>query len=80
MAGCHATVFSPSPADKLRQQAQELEAKNVALESQVEELRAQLAIKSEAATKTQFVQGAAQKRNRGSSCAVGETCTFCERA
>lgn len=52
MAGCHATVFSPSPADKLRQQAQELEAKNVALESQVEELRAQLAIKSEAATKT----------------------------
>ncbi|MSR33891.1 MAG: hypothetical protein EXS12_03700 [Phycisphaerales bacterium] len=52
MGGCHATVFSPSPADKLRQQAQELEAKNEALESQVEELRAQLAIKSESATKT----------------------------
>lgn len=52
LGGCHATVFSPSPADKLRQQAQDLEAKNTALESQVEELRAQLAIKSEAATKT----------------------------
>ncbi|MCE9619832.1 MAG: hypothetical protein K8R92_07975 [Planctomycetes bacterium] len=52
LAGCHATVLTPSPADALRQQNQELEAKNSALEAQVEELQAQLAIKGDAATKS----------------------------
>ena len=51
LAGCHATVFTPSPADALREQVQELEAKNSALESRVEELNAQLSSKSEAAAK-----------------------------
>ena len=52
LAGCHATVFTPSPADALREQVQELEAKNSALESRVEELNAQLSSKSEAAAKS----------------------------
>ena len=51
LAGCHATVFTPSPADALREQVQALEAKNSALESRVEELNAQLSSKSEAAAK-----------------------------
>ena len=51
MSACHATVLTPSPADALRQQALELEAKNSALESQVEELQAQLARQNNSPTK-----------------------------
>ena len=47
LAGCHATVLTPSPADALRQNVQDLQAKNSALEAQVEELQAQLAIRGE---------------------------------
>ena len=47
LASCHATVFTPSPADALREQVQELEAKNSALQLQVEELNAQISRRSD---------------------------------
>ncbi len=47
LAACHAKILTPSPADALRQQVTELEAKNAVLEAQVEELRAQFALKNE---------------------------------
>jgi outer membrane murein-binding lipoprotein Lpp len=43
VAGCRATVLTPSPSDALRQQVQELEGRVAAQEAQIEELRAQLA-------------------------------------